>query len=135
MNNIYLSDDSGFTGKDLKEKGKEKDLFSFRFEKYNLTKQLPLFNFDDQYGITSEVSSPDVQFQLYYYRLGNGIPIFFENKDYSLEFKYEGDFVKIIEEKMPKLSVDCPQSILHEIFSLQFISLREYSIDEYKYNY
>ena len=125
----------GLTGKDLKEKGKEKELFSFRFEKYNLTKQLPLFDFDNQYGITSEVSSPDVQFQLYYYRLGNGIPVFFENKDYSIEFKYEGDFVKITEEKMPKLSVDCPQSILHELFSLQFISLREYSIDEYKYNY
>ncbi len=113
-------------GKELNEDGRT-SLFSFRFERYALTKQLPLKEFNKKYDMEEGVKDAKLKFDIYYYRIGSGIPVI-EEKAYGA--KYDG---KKIDCCMPDLSVDCKQSTLHDIYSMQFVSLREYKVDDYAY--
>lgn len=110
-------------GKDLSN-DEEKTLFSYRFEKYSLTKQIPIDEFNEKF-LFSEMTSAR-RFELYYYRLGKGIPILdFTNEEYS----YCENESKIPDcSNMPQLIVDSPMSILKNLRGLQFVSLRKYKI-------
>lgn len=107
----------------------EKELFSFRFEEYRLTRQIPLHIFIDQIKPkTYDVTRAD----RHYYRLATGIPVLSDNAQYT----YNGETTRIKCEKvLPSLCVDCPQSVLHQIYGMRYISLRRYKIEEHQEPY
>ena len=103
-----------------------KALFSFRFERYQLTKQIPLNVFREEY---INDSSEELQANYHYYRLGQGVPVLEKEKEYSISFNNNH-----IDLNIPSLTVDCDSSSLRSLHDLQFVSLREYNIAEYQYN-
>lgn len=117
-------------GEELKNSAEESQLFAFRFEKYSLTKQLPKDVFNGTYGIDTDVDNTEQKYDLHYFRIGNGIPILEEGKQYRIHCTDK----TVNHCELPDLSVDCPQSILRELYSLQFVCLREYVIYDYTYN-
>lgn len=108
----------------------KKELFAFRFEHYALTKQEPLKQFLDKPTFQSkdETVDPVRAFQLNYYRLGDGIPIL-SRKEYTYSGSVALDQAAA---ELPPLSVDCPQSCLHKLWDMQYVSLREYNIVEFE---
>lgn len=119
-----------YNGEKLKNSAEESQLFTFRFEKYNLTKQLPRDVFNTTYEIDTGVENTEQKYDLHYFRIGNGIPILEEEKHYRIHCSDKT--VACCE--LPDLSVDCPQSVLRKLYSLQFVCLREYVVDDYVYN-
>lgn len=118
-----------YKGEELKNHPAESQLFAFRFEKYKLTKQLPKDVFNTTYQIDVDVDNTEQKYDLHYFRIGNGIPILEEGRQYRILCTD-----KVVDCcDLPDLSVDCPQSVLHELYSLQFVCLREYVIDDYAY--
>lgn len=104
----------------------EAKLFSFRFEEYRLTKQVPLVDFvpqikGNEYRVTRA--------ERHYYRLATGIPVLEDNAVY--EYGDETS-VKKCAKVLPPLSVDCSQSVLHQIYNMRYVSLRQYKIEEYE---
>lgn len=69
------------TGKELSERNEEEKLFSYRFEQYSLTKQIPIEEFENKY-VFSEMKESR-RFDFHYFRLGNGIPILNPQKEYA----------------------------------------------------
>lgn len=120
----------GHKGEELKNLGEEGQLFAFRFEKYSLTKQLPKDVFNTTYQIDTGVENTEQKYDLHYFRIGNGIPILEEGRQYRIHCTDK--VVNCCD--LPDLSVDCPQSVLRELYSLQFVCLREYVVDDYAYN-
>lgn len=122
------SDVGELKGKDLQGNysSAEKDLFSFRFEEYRLTRQIPLHVFAKQI----EDSTYDVtRAERHFHRLATGIPVLEDNKKY--EYK-GGTEEKECKRDLPPLCVDCPQSILHQIYETRYVSLRKYKIEEHR---
>lgn len=118
-----------YKGEKLKNSAEESHLFAFRFEKYSLTKQLPKDVFNATYEIDTGVENTEQKYDLHYFRIGNGIPILEEEKQYKIHCSDKT--VDCCE--LPDLSVDCPQSVLREFYALQFVCLREYVVDDYAY--
>ena len=102
---------------------KDVELFSFRFEKYKLTKQLPFEEFDEEIK-SINITDLEAIVNFHYFRLGNGIPVLTQNS-YELT-----DDLSIIKEQVPNLIVDYPGSILHTLYNQQFVALRRYRINE-----
>lgn len=117
----------GFSGRQVWNDPKGKELFSFRFEHFSFTKQQPLKNFLEKYKLSGEI--PSKKFDFHYFRLGNGIPIIESGKEYVYDASAEDDKCK---ESLPLLCVDCPQSSLHKLYSMEYVSLRKYEVSEYK---
>lgn len=82
-------------GGDLNTKT-ESDLFSYRFERYVLTKQIPINEFEEKYMF--DAMNESKCFNFHYYRLANGIPIVNPLEDYSY---YEVDKGKPKHKKNP----------------------------------
>ena len=97
------------------------ELISYRFESYSLTKQLPYDVFLKTFE--NDQSTPLLSFQSHYFRLANGIPVLETNSLYSLSGTPQGS------NKLPQLVVDLESSLLHEIYSLSFVFLRKYKIE------
>lgn len=112
--------------KQLKNDELLKNLISFRFESYNLTKQLPLAVFEEEYQ--NDLLTPSLEYQSRYYRAANGIPILETNKQYV--FRKKNGEPNILE--LPDLVVDTPSSLLRDIYSLGFVYLRKYKIENDK---
>ena len=114
----------------------ESELLSYRFEQYALTKQVPLSDYLEEINNKSNKKNgvpiwSDKLFNMQYYRLGTGVPILSDGKVYN----YDGTTnKKQCEEMLPQLCVDCPQSNLHEMYKLRYVSLRQYKICEYSGN-
>lgn len=104
----------------------ELKLFLFRFEQYNLTKQIPLEEFKKKYNFDSMELGR--KFLFHFYRLADGIPVI-EKDQYSLASL---DISENSSESFDilKLCVDCQESCLHKIYSMQYLTLRHYQIDE-----
>lgn len=123
------SEMSGLKGRDLQEyrcSSEEKKLFSFRFEEYRLTRQIPLRIFAEQIvGDAYDVTRAE----RHYHRLATGIPILEDDKLYL----YNGETNwTACGEVLPPLCVDCPQSVLHQIYGTRYVSLRKYKIEEHR---
>lgn len=94
-------------------------LFSYKFEKFNLTRQIPLEKFKEK------VRQDDSLYEKYdFYRLADGIPIIGNKKCY----KHRGSKVAI--NYLPKLIVDSESSFLHNLPELSYIILRKYDITQ-----
>lgn len=116
------------TGKELNS-SVEMELFSFRFEEYRLTRQIPLRAFVER--IKAKMYDA-TRADRHYYRLATGIPVLKDNARYT----YNGELARAKCEKvLPPLCVDCPQSILHQIYGMRYISLRRYKIEEHREPY
>lgn len=111
------------TGKQLSENNDEQELFSYRFEEYALTKQIPLEEFEDKFLFSSMTSSR--RFNFHYFRLGNGIPFLDPKKEYSY---FEIDKGKPDHNRIPHLCVDSPLSALKDLRKMRFVVLRKYQI-------
>lgn len=115
--------------KDLKgvELGdKEANLFSFRFETYALSRQIPMRTFLSKFNFKD--MELDRIFMCHYYRLGNGIPIL--KKTDTIEFKIDAN--KTVDcSEIPPLAVDHRRSSLREICSMKYVSLRQYDVRVY----
>lgn len=114
------------TGEELFDENNEGKLFAYRFEHHSLTEQIPLKEFEDKYIFTAMKESK--RFDLYYYRLGKGIPILNPATEYSYSELTVG---KPDPQKMPPLCVDSPLSSLKDIYTMKFVSLRKYEICDY----
>lgn len=115
------------TGSDLNRQSEDDErLFAYRFESYSLTKQIPFENFISNYGL--EDVSLETQFQLHYYRLGNGIPVIDSTQEYAFQLDSDNNLTK---DCLPHLSVDIPQTILYQNAKYKFITLREYIVKQY----
>lgn len=106
-------------GAEVRNTKTELNLFSFRFEQYSLTKQIPIQTFLDNY--LHEDKDERRTFNGHFYRLGNGIPVLDESASYSYA-----------DGQIPLLCVDCKQSSLHTLYSMRFVALREYQVDEFQ---
>lgn len=106
----------------------EAELFSFRFEMYSLTKQIPLEEFIDKFVFSD--MEPRRRFLFHYYRLANGIPVLEKNQTYCYE---EDSSNKVIADRLPLLCVEHPQSSLRDTYSMRYVSLRQYNVCEYAY--
>lgn len=120
--------------KDLAYDAEKYQLFPFRFERYSLTKQLPLDIFANKFLFY--YMSPERRFSFHYYRLADGIPIL-EQEEYDYNSSYRFHKNPLTKEKdvarlfnIPKLCVDSEQSCLHQTFSMQYVSLRQYQIGD-----
>lgn len=108
-------------------------LFPYRFERYSLTKQLPLDEFCNRFPFHDMNS--DRRFNFHYYRLADGIPILDDTDyDYDSTYSYQEDLLNLEENAashfhLPRLCVDSEQSCLHQIYSMQYVSLRQYQIN------
>ena len=109
----------------------EKQLFSFRFEEYSITKQLPYDIFykaafcDNSGNLLPSVDLKQA-FQNHYYRLANGIPVLSKSK-YILEMNSDYQAEKTI----PNLVVDYPEALLHNTYQQKSVYLRKYDIKPY----
>ncbi len=113
-------------GASLREGDKESKLFAFRFEEYQITKQIPLNDFLCMFDLAD--MSPDRRFQLHYYRLANGIPVL----DSQEQYIYAEDVNYSPKQKtIPPLVVDCSQAALAKVSGMRFVALREYQIAIY----
>lgn len=112
-------------GAEIDKTDLDAQLCAFRFETYSLTKQIPIEQFLK--GLDFSQMSPVRRFNLFYYRLGSGIPVIEEEK-YSYQV-YEGGKVQV--DDLPCLCVDVPQSSLKDLCSMKFVSLRQYNMCEY----
>ncbi len=122
---IQLCDSIGdATGLSIDENAKA-DLFSFRFESYSLTKQEPIEQFLNRFIFDGMCT--DRRFNFHYYRLGEGIPILDMNRDYVYAEKDN----TVIREGLPDLCVDSPLSSLHDLYKMQFVTLRKYDVQPY----
>lgn len=114
------------SGKDIKS-DLEAELFSFRFEVYSLTKQVPISSFVEKF-VFSDMSD-DRRYCIHYYRLASGIPII----DKEISYSYMEDDNKIVlSEFLPPLCVDNPRSSIKDLYSMKYVSLRQYDIKDYK---
>ena len=114
------------TGEELSERREEEKLFSYRFEQYSLTKQIPIEEFENKYMFSEMKESR--RFDFHYFRLGNGIPILNPQKEYSY---VEIEAGKPDKSKMPDLCVDSPLSSLKDLRTMKFVALRKYQICDY----
>lgn len=112
-------------GEEIDKTDLDAQLSAFRFETYSLTKQIPIEQFLDGFDFLH--MSPVRCFNFFYYRLGSGIPIV-EKERYSYQVCEDG---KINVDELPRLCVDVPQSSLKDLWSMKFVSLRQYDICEY----
>lgn len=113
-------------GSNLREGDKESRLFSFRFEQYKITKQIPLKDFAGMFDLLD--MSPDRRFQLHYYRLANGIPVLDSRDQYT--YVEEEDYLPK-RGSIPLLVVDSAQAAMAKVFDMRFVALREYKIAMY----
>ena len=102
-------------------------LFSFRFESYSLTKQIPIEDFRTKFLFSD--MEPNRRFNFYYYRFGSGIPILEKDKDYCYR---EDETNSAILDGLPLLSVDTPQSSLKDLYSMKYVSIRQYTVCKYE---
>lgn len=109
----------------------ETNLFPFRFEQYRLTKQRPLNQFLQLFQFNEMIA--ERRFKVFYLRLADGIPIL-EKDFYSFDEQVILDGVDadslIRDENMPMLCVDSPQSCLHTMYPMQYLSLRRYQYED-----
>lgn len=112
-------------GKDI-DPTSETELFSFRFEIYSLTKQVPISIFLNKF-VFSEMND-DKRYCMHYYRLASGIPIIDKDAKYSY---CEDDEKNVIQKSLPLLCVDNSQSSLKDLYSMKYVSLRQYNIQNY----
>lgn len=103
----------------------ELELFSYHFTVYSLTKQVPRQVFLEQLPFLN--MSPERRFIAHYYRLANGVPIIKPRAKYEYE-SFDNDAQDEIC-NLPDLCADSPQSCIHEMYSLQHVTLRQYKID------
>lgn len=101
-------------------------LFSFRFETYSLTKQIPIEDFRTRFLFSD--MEPNRRFNFYYYRFGSGIPVLEKGKTYSY---CEDEANNAILDGLPLLSVDTPQSSLRDLYSMKYVSIRQYNVCKY----
>ena len=101
-------------------------LFSYRFEQYFLTEQIPIEEFINKYAFLG-MNLPR-RFNIHYYRLGKGIPILNPQKDYEY---LEMENLKPDISRIPPLCVDSPSSALKDMRNMQFVALRKYKICDY----
>ena len=106
---------------------KEADLFSFRFETYTLSKQIPMKDF--LHSFLFEEMEEDRRFLFHYYRLGTGIPIL----DEEVNYEYRVANNQINTKLLPLLAVEHPRSSLKEIYKMKYVSLRRYDICDYSF--
>lgn len=114
------------SGKDI-DSALEAELFSFRFEVYSLTKQVPISSFVEKF-VFSDMSD-DRRYCIHYYRLASGIPIIERDTSYSY---IEDDNKMVLPDLLPPLCVDNPQSSIKDLYSMKYVSLRQYDIKNYK---
>ncbi len=116
---------STMNGMEFKTNNSEEKLFAFRFEQYNLTKQLPIKEFEN--SLDPESSASDRLAKMHYFRLANGIPVLDKHTYHYTNAKNGASY-----SELPLLIVDCPQTSLKHLCSMRFVALREYKIEEYK---
>lgn len=104
---------------------RESDLFSFRFESYTLSKQMPMRLFKNSFLF--EDMEEDRQFLFHYYRLGTSIPVLDKEKHYE----YRLADSELDTTQLPLLSIEHPRSSLRDIYSMKYVSLRQYNICDY----
>lgn len=101
-------------------------LFSFRFETYSLTKQIPIEDFKTKFLFSGMEANR--RFNFFYYRFGSGIPVLEKGKTYSY---CEDSANNAILDGLPILSVDTPQSSLRDLCSMKYVSIRQYNVCKY----
>lgn len=118
----------GKFGADLRSSGNtlEKELLSFRFEQYSLTKQIPLVTFMED---LVDVNYPSKRNDQHYFRLATGVPILCDAEEYTYNGSTE---LSECQKMLPELCVDSAQSSLHNIYNMKYVSLRQYKIAEYE---
>ena len=114
------------TGRELKYTEAASTLFAYRFEQYSLTKQVPIEKFQTMFDFKD--MADDRRFNFHYYRLANGIPVLNQDKVYEYE---ESDSI-VKPTSIPQLVVDCAQASLRKLYSMRFVALREYKVEEYR---
>ena len=114
------------TGRDIKNTQAESNLFAYRFEQYNLTKQVPIDEFQTMFDFKD--MDDDRRFNFHYYRLANGIPVLIQDEVYE----YAENEGIVSANSIPQLVVDCAQASLRKLYSMRFVALREYKVEEYQ---
>ena len=114
------------SGKDI-DSALEAELFSFRFETYSLTKQIPISSFLNKF-VFSDMND-DRRYCVHYYRLASGIPIIDKDTHYSYS---EDDDKNVLQNCLPPLCVDNPQSSIKDLYSMKYVSLRQYDVKNYE---
>ncbi len=120
------------TALEIRNNDLEKELYSFRFEEYSMTGQLPYEVFydaaflDDDKKLLPGIESK-YAFQNHFYRLSNGIPVITE-KEYTLIM----DAKFCAHDSIPKLVVDCLNALLHNTYLQKTVYLRRYKIEAYE---
>ncbi|MBD5479648.1 MAG: HD domain-containing protein [Lachnospiraceae bacterium] len=112
-------------GAEIDKTDLDAQLSAFRFETYSLTKQIPIKQFLERFDFIR--MSPVRCFNFFYYRLGSGIPVI-EKERYFYQVNEDGN---IQVNELPCLCVDVPQSSLKDLWSMKFVSLRQYDMREY----
>ena len=110
-------------GAELTKDNNEVTLFSYRFERYPLTKQIPFNEFTDKYIFSDMKLSR--RFDFHYHRLGNGIPILDPHAKYL--YLERDDCIPDVN-LIPPLCVDSSLSTLKELRTMQFVVLRKYQV-------
>lgn len=117
---------------EIKNTDLEKELYSFRFEEYAMTKQLPFgvfydAAFLDDRGEILHGKEDKQAFQNHFYRLSNGIPIITQREyDFAMDEKF------LPKTPIPDLVVDCPNALLHNTYQQMTVYLRRYKIETYQ---
>lgn len=104
-----------------------RDLFAYRFESFAFTKQQKLGDFFSDYDLGAGL--PDKRFAFHYCRLGNGVPVLEDEKEYKFD-PYADD--EKCAKDLPRLVVDCKESMLSRLDKMEYVSLRKYKVEEYK---
>lgn len=99
-----------------------KELLSYRFESFSMTKQIP-FNIINEYANNSYMDEEDTIFANYC-RLATGVPVFNDNRKYQITIFR--NFVS--KNDMPELIVDCKSSLLSKMYDYKLVYLRKYII-------
>lgn len=107
------------------EKNYEKQLLSFRFENYSMTKQIPF----DVFSKRIAPAGCDDIVRWHYYRLATGIPILPKDKQSNFVIK-AGTDNGVDKDGIPDLVVDSKASSLHTTWKQKFVYLRKYRIEE-----
>lgn len=123
---------------EISNRDEEKMLYSYRFEEYRMTKQLPYGDFFRYVFLNKDDELKDMDekrvFQNHFFRLVNGIPILTKN-----EYKFDLKPIKKnckecyydAKDSIPNLIVDYTGSFLHNTYQQIAVFLRKYKVVPY----
>lgn len=114
----------------------EKELMSYRFESYAMTKQVPWDYFVENIAIFADPLKYAEVLKKHYYRLANGVPIIEKKNMENRKAKQHYEIKKsndccIKKDCIPDLIVDSDSSALHNMWNQKFVYLRKYKIEPF----